>query len=197
MDLSSLRTSFPFLSSLMYIGLRVIFIAIIFEAAAFFLGKKLEKMATPFADLDQQRETRWRVARRATLSKAPKLVLRTLLYTAALILIGDAFGVPILPLSLAVGGVLLVVCSALLPLMRDYVQGYILLSEDTLGPGDAVEINGHQGIVEKWTLRATWLKDAQGRTYVLSNRDVKDVVVYKKAVQEQSKKAAAFDPLAQ
>ena len=194
MNFLGLQTLIPTWSSLVYIGIRVVFIAIIFEVAAYFLGKKLESMAAPFANLDQNRDTQWRVARRATLQKAPKIVLRTLLYTAALVLIGDAFGVPLFPLSLAVGGVLLAFCSALLPLMRDYVQGFILLSEDTLAPGDAVEIGGYQGIVEKWTLRATWLKDAQGRIYVLSNRDVKDVIVYKKSVAAEQNKAA-FDPI--
>jgi small-conductance mechanosensitive channel len=194
MNFLGLQTLIPTWSSLMYIGIRVVFIAIIFEVAAYLLGKRLENMASPFANLAQNRDPQWRVARSSTLQKAPKNVLRALLYTAALILVGDAFGVPLLPLSLAVGGFLLVVCSALLPLMRDYVQGFILLSEDTLAPGDAVEINGHQGIVEKWTLRATWLKDAQGRIYVLSNRDVKDVVVYKKSVAPEQKKAA-FDPI--
>lgn len=167
----------------MFIGIRVLFIAVIFEIAAYLLGKKLENMASPFAALDANRDAKWRVARRATLAKSPKIVLRSLLYVAALILIADAFGVPILPLSLAVGGVLLVVCAALLPVLRDYVQGFVLLAEDSLAPGDAVEINGHQGIVEKWTLRATWLKDKEGRVLVLSNRDVKDVTIYRRKEQ--------------
>lgn len=192
----SWRDLIPNWSNLLFLAIRVLFIAIVFEFIAWWAGRKIEAMAAPFLGLDANRDAKWRAARRATLKHAPKTAMRTLLYTAALIIICDAFHIPILPLSLAVGTVLLVIGAALLPMMRDYAQGFILLSEDTLAPGDVVEINGHQGQVEKWTLRATWIRDTSGRLHVLSNRDIKDVLVFRQAASDPKKTDVAFDPLA-
>ncbi|RYX81442.1 mechanosensitive ion channel [bacterium] len=177
-----------------FIAVRVIFIAIAFEAAAWFLGTRIEKMTAPFAKLGGEREARWRQLRRATLIKTPKMALRTLLYSVALVLIFNVFGLPVLELALSIGAVALLFGLALMPLMQDIAQGFALLSEDTLAPGDAVEVNGVQGTVERWTLRGTWLRDRDGRLVVLSNRDVRQVVIYRRALAaEQSK--TAFDPL--
>ncbi|PQV65219.1 Mechanosensitive ion channel [Abditibacterium utsteinense] len=189
--------------NLLFIGFRVVCIALIFEFLAWFLGRRLEKLASPFISLDAQRDPKWRAMRRAALRGTPKIALRTLLYTVALILVLDAFGLQILPLSLAVGSVALLFGAGLLPLLRDYAQGYILLAEDTLAPGDVVEIGAHSGIVERWTLRATWLRDASGRLHVLSNRDVRDVIVQGRAavpgnpaeIAKIRSGATAFDPL--
>ena len=178
----------------LFIALRVLFIAIAFEFAAWFLGKRLEKMTAPFASLGGERDARWRGLRRETLVKTPKLALRTLLYSVALVLVFNVFGLPVLELALSLGAVALLFGLALMPLMQDIAQGFALLSEDTLAPGDAVEINGVQGTVERWTLRGTWLRDRDGRLVCLSNRDVRQVVIYKRAVEGEKPKAA-FDPL--
>lgn len=200
---STLRELISRWPSLLFIGFRVLCIALVFEFLAWFFGRRIEKLASPFISLDAQRDPKWRAMRRAVLRATPKIALRTLLYTVALILVLDAFGLQILPLSLAVGSVALLFGAGLLPLMRDYSQGYILLAEDTLAPGDMVEIGAHSGVVERWTLRATWLRDASGRLHVLSNRDVRDVIVQRRAATEESAAPAtasapgtAFDPLA-
>ncbi len=198
-----LISRWPILADLLAIGYRVVCIAVIFEFLAWFFGRRVEKLASPFISLDAQRDPKWRAMRRAALRSTPKIVLRTLLYTVAMILILDAFKLQILPLSLAVGSVALLIGAGFLPLLRDYAQGYILLAEDTLAPGDLVEIGAHSGVVERWTLRATWLRDSSGRLHVLSNRDVRDVIVQNRAVSAESGLPAvvsapgiAFDPLA-
>jgi small conductance mechanosensitive channel len=178
---------------LIFIGIRVVFIAIVFEFLAWFLGRKLENLASPFLNLDGGRDPKWRAMRRAVLRQAPRTVLRSLLYIVALILVLEVFGLQILPLSIAVGAIALLFGAGLLPMMRDYAQGYFLLAEDTLAPGDVVEIGAHSGTVEKWTLRATWLRDSSNRLHVLSNRDVRDVTIHKRAASEE--KAVSFDPL--
>lgn len=192
-SLNDLASRWPLL---IFIGIRVVFIAVVFEFLAWFIGRRVEKLASPFIGLDAQRDPKWRAMRRAALRSTPKIVLRTLLYTVALILVLDAFGLQILPLSLAVGSVALLFGAALLPMLRDYAQGYILLSEDTLAPGDTVQIGDHLGQVEKWTLRATWLRDSAGYLHVLSNREVRDVIVQSRATTPENAAPASFDPLA-
>ena len=203
---SALRDLIPTWSTLLFIGIRVVFIAVAFEFIAWYAGRRLEAMAAPFAELDQSRDSNWRARRRATLKNAPRIVARFLIYTVAAILVLDVFGVPILPLALAFGGVALVLGAALLPLLRDYAQGYFLLAEYSLAPGDMVSINGHVGQVEKTTLRATWLRDDAGCVHVLSNRELREVTILKKAggqsIADKADKparggAVAFDPLAE
>lgn len=177
----------------MFLGLRLLFIALVFEVAAWFLGTRLEKWASPFASLGQGRDARWRALRRTTLLKTPRLALRTLLYSVALVLVFNVFGLPVLELALSLGAVALLFGLALMPILQDVAQGYALLSEDALAPGDRVEINGVEGTVEQWTLRGTWLRDERGRLVCLSNRDVRQVVVISKATE--SEKKVAFDPL--
>lgn len=190
-SLAELTSRWPLL---IFIGIRVVFIALVFEFLAWFLGRRIEKMTSPFANLDAGRDPKWRAMRRAALQKTPRIVLRSLLYTIALILVLDAFGLQILPLSLAVASVSLLFGAAMLPLFRDYAQGYILLSEDTLAPGDTVQIGAHIGQVEKWTLRATWLRDQNDYLHVLSNREVRDVIIQSRAAATEAQ-PANFDPL--
>jgi len=173
----------------------IICIALAFEGIAWWAGRKIEKSVSPFITADAERESAWRVRRRTILRHTPKLLTRALLYTLATILIFDVFGVPVLPLSLAVGAVLLLFGSALLPIMRDFGQGYTLLAEDALAPGDAVDIDGHQGIIEKFTLRGVLLRDKDGRAHLLSNRDISSVIVYRRKVQDAKPDPNNFDKL--
>lgn len=197
MDIQTLLVDLmPKWKVLLLVGLRLLFIAVIFEFAAWWVGRRVEKLATPFINLDQGRDPKWRATRRATLKGVPRIVSRTALYTVAGILVFEVFGVPVLPLSLAVAATVALFGAALLPTFRDFAQGYNLLSEDALAPGDVVEINGHIGKVEKWTLRGTWLRDKQGRLHILANRNVQEVIQMERAAQEPLNRAAAFDPLA-
>jgi len=171
----------------------IICIAIAFEAIAWWAARKIEKSVSPLITADAERDATWRIRRRTVLRHTPKFFSRALLYTLAVILIFDVFGVPVLPLSLAVGAVLLLFGSAFLPILRDVGQGYTLLAEDALAPGDAVDIDGHQGVVEKFTLRGVQLRDKDGRAHLLSNRDISSVIVYRRKVQEVKE---IGDPLA-
>jgi small-conductance mechanosensitive channel len=82
-----------------------------------------------------------------------------------------------------VGAVVVIMGAGIAPIFRDLVQGYVLLAEDAIAPGDAVEINGHVGTVEKLTLRGVWLRGHNGRLHMLSNRAVSDVAIYRRAVE--------------
>lgn len=161
----------------------VLFIAIAIELLAWWLGRAIEKAVTPYISNDSGRSPAWRVRRRTTLRQSPKWLIRAVLYTIGAVLVFDVFGVPVLPLSLAIGAVVVLVGAGIAPIFRDIVQGYILLAEDTLAPGDAVEINGRAGSVEKINLRGTWLRGHSGRTFMISNRDITDVEIHHRAVE--------------
>lgn len=193
MDLRQvLATNFN-LQNLLFKGIAVVFIAITFEVAVWWFGRLIEKWTAPLLTQDNGREQNWRVRRRATLRQTPRIIARGVCYAIALILVFDVFGTPVLPLSLSVGAAVALFGAALLPTMRDAAQGYTLLAEDALAIGDVVEIGAHQGTVEKFTLRGTWLRDAQGHARYLSNSDIKNVVVLKRKTEDPNA-APSKDP---
>lgn len=175
------------LSSLIMKGAYIICLAIAFELLTWWFNRFLEKQVAPLITGDANREAGWRMRRRTTLRQTPKIFSRSVLYTLAMLLVFDLFGVPILPLSLAVGAIIALFAAGLIPVLRDFSQGYTLLAEDTLAVGDIVEIGAHSGTVERFTLRSTVLRDANGRAHILSNRDISDVVVVKRR-EESAKK---------
>lgn len=180
------------LANLLIRAAYIICIALAFEAMAWWAGRLIEKQVSAFITADSQRDSAWRIRRRTILRHTPKLFSRAALYTLALILIFEVFGVPVLPLSLALGATTLLFGAALLPVLRDLGQGYTLLAEDSLAPGDAVDIDGHLGVVEKFTLRGVQLRDKEGRTHLLSNRDISNIIVYRR---KQQKTKQSVDPL--
>ncbi len=181
MNIVTLRDLIPNFGTLLFIGVRVLLIAVAFEFIAWYAGRRLAALTDSFSKLDQHREAKWRNERRATLRRVPKFVARFMIYTVAGILVLGVFGVPLLPLALAFGAVAFMIGAGLMPVLRDYAQGYFLLAEDSIAPGDAVTINGHVGTIEKISLRAIWLRDEADCMHVLSNRDVRDITILKKS----------------
>ena len=179
--IASLRDLIPNFGTLIFLGVRVLLIAVAFEFIAWYAGRRLAALTDSFSKIDEHRETSWRTARRQTLRRVPRFVARFLIYTIAGVLVLGVFGVPLLPLALAFGGVALMVGAGLMPVLRDYAQGYFLLAEDTIAPGDSLTINAHVGTVEKFSLRAVWLRDEADCLHVLSNRDVRDVTILRKS----------------
>lgn len=178
------------LTSLVIRAAYIICIALAFEAIAWWAARRLENLVSPLITADAERESTWRLKRRTLIRQTPKLFSRALLYTLAIILIFEVFGVPVLALSISIGAVIALFGAAALPILRDLTQGYTLFAEDALAPGDAVEINGVQGIVEKFTLRGIALRDKDGRAHLFSNRDVSSFSVYRRKTQDP-----APDPL--
>ena len=175
--MEALRSNFT-LQNLMLKGVYIVFIAIIFELAVWWMNRLIVKQTEPLLAADSSRDTAWRMRRRNWIRGTPKIVLRCVCYAVALVLVFSLFGAPVLPLSLALGAAAAVFGAALLPTFRDAAQGYSLLAEDALAIGDVVEIEGHHGRIEKFSLRGLWLRDAAGRAHYLSNSDIKNIIVH-------------------
>lgn len=176
------------LSNIVMKGAYLICLALAFELMAWWFNRFIEKQVSPLITGDATREAGWRMRRRTILRQTPKAFSRSIIYAVAILLVFNLFGVPILPLSIAVGAIIALFAAGLIPIFRDMTQGYALLAEDTLAVGDQVEIDGHVGTVERFTLRATVLRDREGCLHILSNRDVCNVIVAKRR-EETSKKS--------
>lgn len=196
MDLPKVLATNLTLANLISYGLKVVFIAVLFEFSAWWLGRRIEAMTAPLIPNDNTREPNWRMRRRTTLRQTPKVISRALCYTIGVLLIFHVFDVPVLPLSIGIGAVVLLIGAALLPLLRDMTQGYALLADDLVAPGDIVEINGHRGAIEKCSLRGLWIKDEAGHAHFISNRNVEDIVTLQRRAEAVKAPPVGFDPLA-
>lgn len=61
-------------------------------------------------------------------------------------------------------------------LVRDMIAGIFILLDDQFSVGDSVEVNGSPATVEDVTLRATRLRDGQGRVLFVPNGEMRIVV---------------------
>jgi len=60
-------------------------------------------------------------------------------------------------------------------LMRDYFTGFVILLEKQFELGDLVTIAGITGVVESVNMRATMLRDLEGRVHFVPNGEIKSV----------------------
>jgi len=94
--------------------------------------------------------------------------------SAVLMLLGT-FGVDITPLLASVGVAGLAVSLGAQSLVKDFIGGFLILVENQYTVGDSVEIGNVSGAVERLTLRATYLRDLNGRLHIVPNGDVRVV----------------------
>ncbi len=83
-----------------------------------------------------------------------------------------ATGVQIAPLLAGAGIVGLGVSLAAQSLIKDLINGFLILLEDHFGIGDVVSIGGLTGSVEYINLRITQLRDSEGRLITIPNSQI-------------------------
>lgn len=194
--LAELKSNFT-LMNLILVAVRVIFIAILFEGLAWWLNRRLEGYVGPLITLDNQREHSWRIRRRTFLRQTPKTTIRTLCYVGALIAVLSVFessvklfSIPVLPVSIVVGALLVIFGVGALSMIQDAVQYYSLLADDAIAIGDIVEIDSQrgnvQGIVERISPRGAYLRDSTGRFHYIAAREIRHVVIHRR--REESRR---------
>ena len=60
-------------------------------------------------------------------------------------------------------------------LVRDYLNGLLILIENQYGVGDVIKIGDIAGLVESVNLRITTLRDVEGRVHIIPNGEIKIV----------------------
>jgi small conductance mechanosensitive channel len=60
-------------------------------------------------------------------------------------------------------------------LIKDYIGGILILVEDQFRVGDVVKVGNVSGNVERIALRATYLRDADGKLVIVPNGDIRQV----------------------
>jgi small conductance mechanosensitive channel len=87
----------------------------------------------------------------------------------------DAFGVNLAPLLASAGVAGVAIGLAAQNIVRDMLNGMLILIEDQFSVGDTVRLAGMTGTVEAMTLRKTTVRDADGTLYIIPNSQITSV----------------------
>jgi small-conductance mechanosensitive channel len=98
-----------------------------------------------------------------------------LILGAALLMLLSAFDVDISPLLASVGVAGLAVSLGAQTLIKDLIGGLLILLENQYAVGDTIQVGDVSGTVEQLTLRATCVRDIDGRLHVVPNGEVRIV----------------------
>ncbi len=85
----------------------------------------------------------------------------------------QALGINIAPLLTGAGVIGLALSLGAQTLIRDFIGGILILAENQFTIGDTIQVGAVTGSVERITLRATYLRDTEGRLYVIPNGDIR------------------------
>jgi small-conductance mechanosensitive channel len=97
-----------------------------------------------------------------------------LIVVAALLMLLSTF-VDIAPLLASAGVAGLAVSLGAQTLMKDLIGGFLILVENQYAVGDVIQAGDVTGTVERLTLRATYVRDLEGRLHVVPNGEVRVV----------------------
>jgi small-conductance mechanosensitive channel len=86
-----------------------------------------------------------------------------------------ALGVNLAPLLASAGVAGIAIGLAAQNIVKDMLNGVLILIEDQFNVGDTVRLAGLAGVVESMTLRKTTVRDGDGTLYVIPNSQITTV----------------------
>lgn len=87
----------------------------------------------------------------------------------------DALGINLAPLLASAGIAGVAIGLAAQNIVKDMLNGVLILVEDQFNVGDTVRLGGVNGVVEAMTLRKTSVRDADGTLYIIPNSQIATV----------------------
>jgi small-conductance mechanosensitive channel len=94
---------------------------------------------------------------------------------AALLTLLSTFGIDVTPMLASVGVAGLAISLGAQTLIKDLIGGVLILVENQYVVGDVIQVGAISGDVERLTLRATYVRDAEGRLHIVPNGEVRVV----------------------
>ena len=111
----------------------------------------------------------------STFSGVTKSIV-TIIWVGVGILMGlILFGIDIVPLLAGAGLVGVALSLASQSLIKDAINGFLIIIEDQYALGDVINVGDVGGLVENLNLRMTQLRDAEGRLITIPNSEIKVV----------------------
>ena len=108
----------------------------------------------------------------STFSQVARGVVGTLILGVSAMFMLAAAGIEIGPLLAGAGIAGLAVSLAAQSLIKDIINGFLILFEDQFGIGDVISTGGVTGTVESLDLRITQLRDSEGRLITIPNGQI-------------------------
>ena len=112
-------------------------------------------------------------SRLKTLVRAGLATLNVVIAVVAILMILLALGINITPLLASVGIAGLAISLGAQTLIKDYIGGALILFENQYNVGEDIQVGTVIGTVERIELRATYVRDAQGKLFTIPNGDVR------------------------
>jgi len=144
---------------------------------AFILARLLRKLSRDLSELSNRQglSTALRAQQLRTLSSVIYSVgLGAIVFLAAMQIL-PLLGINMGPLLASAGIVGLAIGFGAQTLVRDFINGFLILVENQYDLGDTVRIAGVQGAVEAMTLRRTVLRDDTGALHTVPSSEIKVV----------------------
>ncbi|MGA3046023.1 MAG: mechanosensitive ion channel family protein [Terracidiphilus sp.] len=144
---------------------------------AFILNRLLQAGAARMVRIAERHATagRSRVAQVKTLASVIRATGIALIAGIATLQVMAAFGVNLAPLLASAGVAGVAIGLAAQSIVKDMLNGIIILMEDQFDVGDTVRLAGLSGTVESMTLRKTTVRDGDGTLYVIPNSQITTV----------------------
>ncbi len=112
------------------------------------------------------------VQRTRTLGTVINSVLTVVVFGAALVLVLDVLGVPVLGILGAAGVVAAGLAFGAQNLVKDILNGMFMVFEDQFGIGDVVDLGVASGTVESVGVRVTSIRDVNGTLWHVRNGEI-------------------------
>lgn len=116
-----------------------------------------------------------RAGRLNTLLLASSNTLAAIILAAALFSLLALAGIDLTPVLASVGVVGLALSLGAQALIKDYIAGFFIFFENQYTVGDEILTGSVRGIVERVSMRATWVREFDGRLYTIPNSEVRVV----------------------
>ena len=159
---SGLLVSIWRVSIVLFIGLGSIFIL---QLSLRGIDKRLKK----------SKVSRERLNRLTTLVHAGRSIGRVLIFLIVLLMILHELGINITPILASAGVVGLAFSLGSQTVIKDFLGGAIILAENQFTIGDTITVGQFSGTVEHITLRATYLRDSEGKLNLIPNGDIRTI----------------------
>jgi small conductance mechanosensitive channel len=116
-----------------------------------------------------------RFARLQTLVQAGRSAAWVLTLLVAGLMALHTLGIDITPLLAGAGVAGLALSLGAQTLIKDFIGGTLILIENQFTVGDVIKVGEAAGGVERITLRATYLRDVEGKQHIVPNGDIRTV----------------------
>jgi small-conductance mechanosensitive channel len=105
-------------------------------------------------------------------------IITIIVYVVALHLIFTELGINLTPLLASAGIIGIVVGVGARTLVEDLINGFFLLTQDSIAIGDYVKLDIAEGYIEKIGLRTLTIRGDSGALFIIPNGQVKMVINY-------------------